>query len=78
VLLADPNPIAISRALKSLLREPVRLQRMSEFGPRWMQPRPIEKEHEQFYAGVAALLNGENAPPELPGRSYRRGAVKAF
>jgi glycosyltransferase involved in cell wall biosynthesis len=78
VLLADPNPVAISRALKSLLQEPVRLRRMSEFGPRWMQPRPMEKEYEQFYAGVQAVLNGDNAPLELPERSYRRGAVKAY
>jgi glycosyltransferase involved in cell wall biosynthesis len=78
VLLADPNPIAISRALKSLLQEPARLRRMSEFGPGWMQPRPMEKEYEQFYAGVQAVLNGDNAPLELPERSYRRGAVKAY
>jgi glycosyltransferase involved in cell wall biosynthesis len=78
VLLADPNPVAINRALKSLLQEPARLQRMSEFGSRWMESHPIEKEYGQFYTGVAAVLRGEDTAPELPGRCYRRGAVKAF
>ena len=78
VLLADPNSVAISRALKQLLRSHSQLRQMSEFGPRWMQPRPIEKEYDQFYAGVQAVLNGDTTPPELPGRSYRRDAIKAF
>lgn len=78
VLLADPNSVAISRALKQLLKNPSQLKQMSEFGPRWMQPRPMSREYDQFYAGVEAVLSGEATQSQLPVRSYKRDAIKAF
>jgi len=77
VLLAEANSVALARALKEMVGNPDRLQRMSEFGLTWMKTRPMEKEYEQFYLAVQSVLNGEEARTELPARCYRREAVTA-
>jgi glycosyltransferase involved in cell wall biosynthesis len=79
VLLAEPNAQAIRKALVELLSDRPRLAAMSKFGVEWMSQHAMEKEYDQFYAAVQAILEGNehSATPELPGRMYRKEGVKA-
>jgi glycosyltransferase involved in cell wall biosynthesis len=79
VVLAEPNAPSLERALAQLLSDRARLAAMSRFGVQWMSERSMEKEYDQFYAAVQSVLDG-NADTQslaLPGRVYRKEAVKA-
>jgi len=79
VLLAADNSRAIAKALAQCLSDRERLRSMSAFGVEWMTQNSMEKEYDQFYASVQAILlgNGPTITPELPPRMYQKDAVQS-
>lgn len=78
VLLAEDTSQAIAKALIQCLSDRAKLRSMSAFGVEWMRERSLEKECDQCYAAVQAILtgSGQAGTPELHGPIYRQAAVK--
>lgn len=77
VLLADPSPAALAEALRSLLLDPARRQRMAGFGPGFMKARSMAVEYAQFLDAVDRLFDGTflDDLPAVPTPIYRQPPV---
>lgn len=59
ILLAEPTPESIAKALTNLLNDESKRTGMSEFGADFMARRPMEVEYDQFLETVHNIFQGE-------------------